>query len=327
MLPYSQYGKSRKLLETFRLIKSGIATTPKEIANLFETSTDNIHNYIKELNEGWETDIIYDKSEKVYRINDEEYINGDGILERIKYVQPITADDVNLILASLVQSQTFMETKMAVIKNSLLGLLPKNEAKKLKDMLHFEKSTNIDHQYIELNVKNLRKAIGDEKKVSFRYNSAVGNHKTHTIIPYSFASELGKYYIIGYLESKDSLVHFRIDRISNVTILAEDGRRNSKFNVYDYLKRTWSMYGGEETRVKVRFNKSCYKVVTEKNLIDGSLIEENNDYFIYEFICNGTFGIKLWLMSFGAKAEVIEPVALREEIIDSIRNMNKVYGI
>ena len=32
-------------------------------------------------------------------------------------------------------------------------------------------------------------------------------------------------------------------------------------------------------------------------------------------------------MGFGADAEVIEPVVFREEIIDSVRNMNKVYGI
>ena len=44
MLPYSDYGKSRRLLETFKLIKTGTATTPKEIANIFETSPDNIHN-------------------------------------------------------------------------------------------------------------------------------------------------------------------------------------------------------------------------------------------------------------------------------------------
>ncbi|MBK5242521.1 WYL domain-containing protein [Clostridium sp.] len=327
MLPYSDYGKSRKLLETFRLIKSGIATTPQQIADIFETSSDNIHNYVKELNEEWETDIIYDKSEKSYRVNDEADVNGDGILEANKYVQPVTADDVNLILASLVESQTFMETKIAVIKNSLLGLLPKNEAKKLKDMLHFEKNSNIDHQYIEQNVNNLRKAISDEKKVSFSYNSAVGNHKVHTIIPYSFACELGKYYIIGYLESKDCLIHFRIDRISNVNILEEDGKRDSKFNVYEYLKRTWYMYGGDETRVKVKFKNRCYKIVTEKSMLEGSLIEENEEYFIYEFVCNGTFGIKLWIMGFGADAEVMEPVVFREEIMESVRNMNKVYGI
>jgi predicted DNA-binding transcriptional regulator YafY len=327
MLPYSDYGKSRKLLETFRLIKSKVATTPQGIADIFETSPDNIHNYVKELNEEWETDIIYDKSEKSYRINDEEDVNGDGVLEGNKYVQPVTADDVNLILASLVQSQTFMETKISVIKNSLLGLLPKNEAKKLKDMLHFEKSSNIDHQYIELNVNNLRKAIAEEKKVSFSYNSAVGNHKIHTIIPYSFACELGKYYIIGYLESKDCLIHFRIDRISNVNILEEEGKRDSKFNVYEYLKRTWYMYGGDETRVKVQFDKRCYKVVTEKSLLEGNLLEEDEDYFVYEFICNGTYGIKMWIMGFGADAQVIEPLELREEIIESVRKMNGVYDI
>lgn len=327
MLPGKDYSKSRKLLETFRLIKCEIATTPQEIADIFEISPENIHNYVKELNEEWETVIKYDKSDKKYRVSDEEGVNGDGILEANKYVQPITADDVNLILVSLIQSQTFMETKMAIIKNSLLRLLPKNEARKLKDMLYFEKNPNIDHQYIEFNVKNLRLAIAEEKKVSFSYISAVGNHKNHTIIPYSFACELGKYYIIGYEESKDCLIHFRIDRISNVIILEEEGKRDSKFNVYDYLKRTWYMYGGDETRVKVKFNKCCYKVVTEKSLLEGSLIEENEDYFVYEFVCNGTYGIKLWIMGFGADAEVIEPVEFREEIIDSIRKMNKVYSI
>jgi len=327
MLPYSDYGKSRKLLETFRLIKSGIAATPQEIADIFEISPDNIHNYVKELNEEWETDIIYDKSEKIYKINEEDDVNGDGILEANKYIQPVTADDVNLILVSLIQSQTFMETKMAVIKNSLLGLLPKKEAIKLKDMLHFEKNSNTDHQYIELNVKNLRTAIAEEKKVSFSYNSAVGNHKIHTIIPYSFACELGKYYIIGYLERKDCLIHFRIDRILNVNILEEEGKRDRKFNVYEYLKRTWYMYGGEETRITVKFINRCYKVVTEKSLLEGSLIEENEDYFVYEFVCNGTYGIKLWIMGFGEDAEVIKPVEFREEIIESIKNMNMVYGI
>ncbi|WP_279233555.1 hypothetical protein [Clostridium estertheticum] len=40
----------------------------------------------------------------------------------------------------------------------------------------------------------------------------------------------------------------------------------TKFNVYDYLKRTWYMYAGDETRVKVKFDKCCYKVVIEKGL-------------------------------------------------------------
>nr|WP_310889519.1 WYL domain-containing protein [Clostridium estertheticum] len=110
-------------------------------------------------------------------------------------------------------------------------------------------------------------------------------------------------------------------------MLEEDGKRDIKFNVYDYLKRTWYMYGGDETIVRVKFDKCCYKVVTEKSLLEGSLIEENEDYFVYEFVCNGTYGIKLWIMGFGADAEVIEPVEFREEIIESIRKMNKVYSI
>lgn len=326
MFPYSDYKKPRAMIEVFRLIKNKHVNTTDELATMFAVSKDTIQNYIKDLNNYFETDIVYDHSLKSYKINDEEGSNAEGILESLKYTQPITADDVFLILASLMKSETFMETKMAIIKNSLLSLLPKNEANKLKDMLHFEKENTKDHQYIEFNTKNLRKAISDEKKVSFSYKSAVGNLKTHIIIPYSFAADQGKFYIIGFKESKNSLTPYRLDRMSNIKILDEIGKRDEKFNVYDYLKKTWNMFGGKEITVRVKFKPHCYKVVTEKSLVEGNLVEKTDDYFIYDFICNGFFGIKLWLLGFGGNAEVLEPSECREEMIIEAQNMINTYS-
>ena len=58
---------------------------------------------------------------------------------------------------------------------------------------------------------------------------------------------------------------------------------------------------------------------------EGHMIEEENEYFIYEFICNGIKGIKLWLMGFGAEAEVLEPITLRNEIAEEVEKMFAVY--
>lgn len=320
MLPYSDYKKSRCIFETFFLIKSGQATTKKELASFFNIKTvETIENYVNDLNSEFQTDIHIKKGTNNYIIEQE------GIMGLLKRNYPITADDVMIILSSLIQSQSFMETKMSIIKNSLLDLLPEDESKKLRDMLYFEKRKDYDDQSIEFNMTKIRKAIAEEKKITFMYTNYEGNHKSYKIIPYSFACELGKYYIICKMEDRDSLSHLRIDRMGDVRILEEEGKRLEEFNVYNYLKKTWYMYGGPETRVLVKFKNGCKKVVTERNMAEGRIVEEDEDYFTYEFICNGTMGIKLWLMGFGGEAEVLEPVEFREEIKETVEKMMKVY--
>lgn len=304
----------------FRLIKLGEAVTQEELSYIFETSKKTIGNYIRELQNEWGVEIKYDKKEGKYIVVRE------GCLGILKYTQPMTADDVNLILFTLVESQNFMETKMNIIKKSLLGLLPDEEAQKLGKMLHTETSYKCNDQPIIFNLNKIRKAITDEKKIEFTYNSSAGNHKRHKIIPYSFACELGKYYIIGKPEDKEKLIHFRLDRIGQVYILDEEGIKSDEFNVYDYLSKTWYMYGGDEVEVKVKFKKEFYNVVIEKNMIQGELLENNDEYFIYKFLANGTLGIRLWLLGFGSGAEILEPKELREEFKNEAEKMLKVYS-
>lgn len=320
MLPYSDYKKTRRVFEMFFLIKSGQVTTKKNLAALFDTTIDTIENYVDELNSDFRTYIHIKKGTDTYIIEEE------GIMGLLKRSYPLTADDVMIILSSLTQSQSFMETKMSIIKNSLLGILPEEESRKLEDMLHFEKRKGHNDQNIEFNITKIRKAIAEEKKITFMYTNSEGSRKSHKIVPYSFACELGKYYIIGKPDEKNSLIHLRIDRMGDVRILEEEGKRLTAFNVYNYLKKTWYMYSGPETRVLVKFKNGCKKVVTERNMAEGRVVEEDKDYFTYEFICNGTNGIKLWLMGFGGDAEVLKPLEFREEMKKTVESMTKVYG-
>lgn len=119
--------------------------------------------------------------------------------------------------------------------------------------------------------------------------------------------------------------HYRIDRISSIKISDEEGKRDDQFNVYDYLRKTWNMFSGPETKVRIKFKSFCRKVVTELNLVDGVFVDGNDDYFIYDFNCHGTAGIKLWLMGFGPNAEVLEPVELREQIKNDVEKMVELY--
>lgn len=132
-MPYSDFRKARRIYETFRLIKSGEATNQREIAQIIGTKEENIENYISELNAEFGTKIKYDRRLKKY------IVEKDGIMGLLKRNNPLTADEVTIILYTLVNSNAFLETKLNIVKNSLLGLLPEDEAQKLKTMLYFEK--------------------------------------------------------------------------------------------------------------------------------------------------------------------------------------------
>ncbi|GKU24351.1 WYL domain-containing protein [Clostridium folliculivorans] len=320
MTAYSdRYSKARLLFETYRLIKSGQATTRKEIAQIIGKDAKTITNYIHELNSEFGAYIEVGKN-KSYEIKEE------GLMGLLKSNNPLTADDATIILYALVNSQDFIETKLNIVKNTLLDILPEKEAKKLKEMFYFEKSNDLKDRITEGNIITLRKAIAEEKKVTFFYSSASGKHKMHKVIPYSFACDNGKFYLISMPEDKEMLVHYRVDRMSTLNILDEVGKKLEKFNINDYMSKTWYMYGGDETKVVVKFSKASKTVVTERNMTVGRILEENEEYFIYEFTCNGVSGIKLWLMGFGADAEVLEPYELREEIRETVENMMKIYS-
>ena len=314
----SKIKRPSRIFEVFTAIKSGEANTRKQLSEKFNVSENTIKVDLSELRKEFNVEIEFDRNEYVYKILDE------GKLENLKISRDLSSENIILILHTLVNSQSFMESQIEIIKHHLISLLPKKEAEKLNGLLQFNKSNNIKENDIIYNLKKIIEAINNEKQISFRYRSINGGNKVHNIIPYSFAYELGKYYIIGKREDKENLIHYRLDRISVVTISKSHGKRNEKFNINEYMKKTWFMTGGEEVKVKVKFATFLKTLVIERNM-NGRIIKEDKDYFIYEFICNGYDGIKIWLLGIGQGVEVLSPLELRESIKLDIQNMYKQY--
>lgn len=105
----------------------------------------------------------------------------------------------------------------------------------------------------------------------------------HTYIPYTMAYDLGKYYLIIKRYDTGVIVHLRLDRIKMIQ-LKEENAPNIDIEIYDYLRKNWYMYSGEETSVKVKFKNQCKNVVLERKINEGRMIEEQEEYFIYGFI-------------------------------------------
>lgn len=311
--------RAQKVIKLYRRINNGIAGTMEDEAKELGVSKESVKLYIKELREVWGADIIYEN--RKYRLGDNK-----GDLERLKCVYPITAYDAVVIMTTLIQAAPFMETKIEIIKYALLSILPEEDARLFKKIFVQEKNKNLSQEnQIECTMQEIVQAISKHRLVAISYRHANNEIDSYTYIPYTLAYDLGKYYLIAERAKDNRISHLRIDRIKLLHIKEEIAPKINHLDITNYLKKTWYMYSGEETRVRVKFKNNCKKVVVERKMNDGHMIEEENEYFIYEFICNGIKGIKLWLMGFGAEAEVLEPITLRDEIAEEVEKMFAVY--
>ena len=121
-----------------------------------------------------------------------------------------------------------------------------------------------DNKQVMVVLDTLNDAIEEKKKVSFIYNCYGTDFKLHPrrdepyiVNPYYMVANNGRYYLIGNYDKYDDLSHYRIDRITSVTMLSEQVK--PKKDVRE-LARGWSlpkhmaehiyMYSGDSVMVK-----------------------------------------------------------------------------
>jgi predicted DNA-binding transcriptional regulator YafY len=121
---------------------------------------------------------------------------------------------------------------------------------------------------------------------------------------------------------------YRVDRIKNISFTGEPRDGESEFKEIDlktYTKRVFSMYGGEERLVTLRFINPLMDAVVDRFGTAGVLYKKVDDtHFSVTAkieISDQFFG---WLLGFGRKVKVLAPDDITEQFkayLDRIREM------
>lgn len=315
--PYTDYPKMRKIMELYKMIRSGTAEKREQLADILDVSPETIKKYIAELKNEWGAEIEY-KGRRYVLVRE-------GMLGSLTLTQPLSHFDVFILLTTMIEAYPFMETKFEIIKGALLSMIPYEEQEKYKSIFKNSRETLESNVGIENTIKIIMQGILSHQKIKITYKNGKGEVKNRVYRPYTLACDHGKYYLIAERDDKGYMHHLRTDQILRAEIIKERFAPVEDLDLARYLKKTWYMYTGEETHVKVKFTPGCKKVVLERNMSMGEIVEETPEYFIYDFICNGTKGIKLWLMGFMDEAEILEPKSLREEVKEKARKMAALY--
>ncbi|WII38587.1 helix-turn-helix transcriptional regulator [Paenibacillus thiaminolyticus] len=160
--------------------------------------------------------------------------------------------------------------------------------------------------------------------------------KQETVLPLKivYDHQYGRWYLLGHT-SRLGLMKYRMEGLTQIRegeAVPEErfGRRLRELE--EQMRFSWLIDTGEPVTVRARFfnpEGARKNFVKERVLMQGQwggIIEENEEWFLYEITVNGITEIKPWLRSFGSSCEVLEPRKLRQELIAEWKEIQAYYG-
>jgi predicted DNA-binding transcriptional regulator YafY len=112
---------------------------------------------------------------------------------------------------------------------------------------------------------------------------------------------------------------FVLDRIKMLSVTDETFEIPSDFDLESYMQSPFKVIHDKPVEVTIRFDKKAAGYIKEKIWHHSQEIEPQKDgSIIFSAEVAGTEEVKHWVLSYGNKAEVLEPQHLREEIASEL---------
>ncbi len=245
------------------------------------------------------------------------------------------------LLADAVQSAGFIPKKSTErLVEKLQGLVSRYDADSIKQRVCIENRSKSDNEAVYDIIDTLNWAIGKQKKIKLKYkkhrldgNRLADTFKEMTVSPYALSWQSDKYYLIGNNSKYDNLTHLRVDRIDEVTVTKEKFRHFSevseysqRFDVADYSRKTFNMFGGEKCRIDLECKIELLDQIVDK-FTDGIFVRrfDNEPSFRFSVDALISEGLVGWIMQFGGDIRVLSPESLKQSVKEKAEKLIESY--
>jgi predicted DNA-binding transcriptional regulator YafY len=219
-----------------------------------------------------------------------------------------------------------LESLFAKIKTTLtpayvdyLGQIEKSLAVRAKPYKQYGKLRDI--------IGTVSEAAIQKKVVEIVYYTMSRKKETRRkVAPYKIWFFDGTFYLIGNCGLRHDVRIFALDRIKTIQHTDETFEMPDDFNIDDFMKSSFGVFHGEPVRVRIWFAADIAEYIREKTWHETQKIETQKDgSIIFEAEVAGTKEIEFWVLKWGAKAKVLAPESLRDEIRLEIEAMREIY--
>ena len=319
-----RHSPAKRIAEVRALIDSSGGVTVYEISERLGVSVRSAIRYVRALEESGEP--LYedwDGRRKVWRLMPSA---------RHGTIQLSTSQMVSLFLSRRVFD--FLEG--TGIKEDLDEVFQRLEASlKRKD---FVAARNLGcklfdvneapHEYrgrIE-NVNDIITALIREEQLEVRHASVSRARRLFRIDPYSLLVYKKGLYLAGYSHRHEEIRKFALDDFREVEWKKGAGfAYPADYHPSQLVEGAFGMITGPRTAVRIFFDKEVERFLRRRRWHPSQRIRRTNGGIEMSMEVAGTLELKSWVLGFGDKAEVLEPVSLREEIAQELDRASSRY--
>lgn len=246
--------------------------------------------------------------------------------------------ELRLLVDSVLFSKNIPTSQAKDLIEKLQGLSSKYFSMKVKHVSNLNAIGHTSNKQFFYNIEILDEAIDKELQVKFTYNKYGEDKKLHprrltkTLFnPYQIVASNGRYYVIGNVDKYDDVVYYRLDKITDITVLETSAKPKDKviglengFNLPKHMAEHIYMFNGETRKVLFKIDKSRFDDVVDWFGNDFQIRNSTDKYYLISVDVNIN-AMYYWALQYGAYVEILSPTELRENLGNTINKMCEKY--
>lgn len=240
---------------------------------------------------------------------------------------------LRLIVDAILSARFIPNNLKTEIIQQLKKLTSKHHAKTLPKPLMYDSSAEFQNENVKLNIGKIHEAVTNSRVITYQYGqynldkefTFRRDGELYHVEPYGLIWQRDFYYLIGKYQPKNELRHYRLDRIHNIKVTDERFRKE-RFNLQEYVSRTFNMFAGEEMRIRIQFENELVPHIIDRFGKDIDIRKVDDEHFEISTRAKISKGLISWLLSWGKQAKVISPDFLVKQIKEEVEKMHELYN-
>lgn len=291
--------KNERLFGIIYILLSKKTVTAKELAEYFEVSTRTIYRDI---------DILSSFNIPIYMTKGKN--GGISLLENYKLDKMLLTDEEQKELLFSIEGIDKM-TNHDLFKK-MKAFFAKDETSWFEVDLSTWGDTNIHKNHFEL----LKQAILKKNIIEFYYYNSSGQKSNRVVEPLKLCFKYNAWYLYAYDRDKKNERFFKLTRMKEINVIHEIFYREAKMKTIKYQETTNKIKLVLEIKKDMAYR--VYDEFDEKNIE----VLENGDFIIHVYLPENEW-LYGYILSFGEYAKVIEPLKVKNIVINKLkRNIN-----
>ena len=241
-------------------------------------------------------------------------------------------DDLKILAECVYAAKFISEERSKDLIDVLCNFCSENQEKRLKRDVYLCDRIKTSENKTLRTINTIQEAMEPQRwpsefqrgrKITFRYmthsvadvHKIIDKHdgKLYTVSPYQLVINDGDYYLIGLADDVEELRTYRIDRMRDVSVLNEHRNMRKEWStrrdMKNYIRQTFSMFGGEQEQVTICFENSLLDTVIDKFGVGfgAEYVPDGENHFNVTTNIAVSEQFYAWVCGFGTKAQIISP--------------------